>query len=67
MDAKLEKLIDAMSWDAGVVTPDTPLSDLAWDSVSVLTVIALSRTAGKTIAVEDIGKMKTVRDVLSAF
>lgn len=66
MDEKMVKLADALDWDVGGITPDTPLDTLQWDSMAMLTVIAVARGNGKTVSGSQVREMKTVGDVLAA-
>ena len=66
MNEKIEKLADALDWDLSAVTPETHLDTLQWDSMAMLTVIALARASGKTIKGDDLRKMVTVADVVAA-
>ena len=66
MNEKIEKLADALDWDLSAVTPETYLDTLQWDSMAMLTVIALARASGKTIKGDDLRKMVTVADVVAA-
>lgn len=66
MEEKIEMLADALEWDASKMTPETPLDELGWDSMAMMTVIAVGRAAGKTISGDQIRAMVTVGDVLAA-
>lgn len=66
MNAKIEKLADALDWDVSNVTPETHLDTLQWDSMAMLTVIALARANGKVVKGDDLKKMVTVADVIVA-
>ena len=66
MNEKIEKLADALDWDLSAVKPETRLDTLQWDSMAMLTVIALARASGKTIKGDDLRKMVTVADVVAA-
>lgn len=66
MNEKIEKLADALDWDASKITPETQLDTLAWDSMAMLTVVALARSAGKTVSGAQVREMKTVGDVINA-
>lgn len=47
-------------------TADTPLDSLGWDSMMMLTVIALAKSRGKTVTGDDLRTMKTIADVCAA-
>lgn len=66
MNEKIEKIADALDWDASSITPETRLDELQWDSMAMLTVIALARTAGKTVSGTQIREMETVGDIIAA-
>lgn len=66
MDEKMTKLADALDWDVDGLTPDTPLDTLQWDSMAMLTVIAVARGNGKTVSGSQVRDMQTVGDVLAA-
>ena len=60
----IDKLAGALDWEPNGITADTPLDTLGWDSMAMLTVIALARTAGKKVSGAEVRAMKTVGDVL---
>lgn len=62
---KIEKLADALDWDASALIPETHLDEMQWDSMAMLTVIAVARAAGKTVSGAQLRDMKTVADVLA--
>lgn len=66
MNEKMEKLADALDWDVSNVTPEAHLDTLQWDSMAMLTVIALARANGKVVKGDDLKKMVTVADVIAA-
>lgn len=66
MNEKIEKLADALDWDVSDVTPDTHLDTLQWDSMAMLTVVALARANGKVVKGDELKKMVTVADVIAA-
>lgn len=52
------------SWD-GTATPETPLESLGWDSMAMMGFIALLKSRfNKQMNVADLGRMKTVADLL---
>ena len=66
MNEQIEKLAEALDWNAAAITPETHLDTLQWDSMAMLTVIALARTNGKVVKGADLKAMVTVADVLAA-
>lgn len=66
MEEKIEMLADALEWEASKVSPQTPLDELGWDSMSMMTVIAVARAAGKMISGDQIRAMVKVGDILAA-
>ena len=49
MNEKIEKLADALDWDVSNVTPETHLDTLQWDSMAMLTIVAVARANGKVV------------------
>lgn len=66
MNEKIEKLADALDWDVSNVTPETHLDTLQWDSMAMLTIVAVARANGKVVKGDDLKKMVTVADVIAA-
>ena len=66
MNDKIEQIADALEWDASSLTLDTRLDQLQWDSMAMLTVVAIARANGKTVSGAQIREMQTVGDLLSA-
>lgn len=65
---KLEKIADVLDADAGTLQKDTRLDEIGWDSMGMLSVIALAKTNGKTVTGAQIRSFETVGDILeSAF
>ena len=63
---KIDKLADVLDQDSSALTRSTPLDTIGWDSMGMLSVIALAKTNGKTITGAQIRAFKTVDDILSA-
>lgn len=63
---KIEKIADVLDCDAAALTPDTRLEDIGWDSMGMLSVIALAKQNGKTILGDQIRTFTTLDDVLKA-
>lgn len=63
---KIEKIADILDCDSTALTPDTRLEDIGWDSMGMLSVIALAKQNGKTISGNELRCFKCVGDVLTA-
>lgn len=63
---KLERIADMLDRDAGELTADTRLDEIGWDSMGMLSVIALAKQNGKRISGEQIRAFETVGDILEA-
>ena len=63
---KIDKLADMLDQDSIALTMDTPLDAIGWDSMGMLSVIALAKTNGRIITGAQIRAFKTVNDILSA-
>lgn len=61
----IEALAEIFEKDAGSIAKDTPLDELGWDSMSILGVMALSKTHGKGLTGDQVKALKTVGDVLA--
>lgn len=66
MNEQIEKLSEALDWNAAAITPETHLDTLQWDSMAMLTVVALARANGKVVKGAALKAMVTVADVLAA-
>ena len=66
LNEKLEMLAELLDRDAGELTATTPLDTLGWDSMGMLSVIALAKTNGKTITGDTVRGFKTVGDLVAA-
>lgn len=63
---KIELLEDLFEADAGTITPEIKLSQVAWDSMAMLSLIALvSEKFGKRLNGADIRAFETVQDILA--
>jgi acyl carrier protein len=63
---KIELLEELFEADAGTLSPETSLSQLAWDSMAMLSLIALvSEKFGKRLNGSDIRAFETVQDILA--
>ena len=63
---KLGRIADVLDQDAGTLAVDTPLDEIGWDSMGMLSIIALAKTNGKTITGAQIREFATVNDILQA-
>ena len=66
MDDLIIELAEALDWDISKVREETLLTELQWDSMAVLTLIAVARVRDITVSAEKIRAMKTVGDILIA-
>ena len=65
-EEKLEILAEVFDCDAGDLNPSKALDELAWDSMTMLSVIAMAKTRfNKKIPGAQIREFKTVKDILS--
>ena len=63
---KIEKIADMLDQDAGALTPQTNLDEVGWDSMGMLSVIALAKTNGKPITGAQVRAFATIDDILQA-
>lgn len=63
---KIDRLADVLDQDAASLTVDTLLDTIGWDSMGMLSVIALAKTNGKTITGAQIRAFETVGDIIQA-
>ena len=63
---KIDRLAAILDQDAGSLTVDTMLDTIGWDSMGMLSVIALAKTNGKTVTGAQIRAFETVGDILQA-
>ena len=66
LNESLERLADILDVELGKLTPETRLDKIGWDSMGMLSVIALAKSNGRTITGEEIRSFSTVEDVLKA-
>lgn len=67
-EEKLDKIADVLDVDAGTLSVKTRLDEIGWDSMGMLSVIALAKTNGKTITGTQVRAFLTVGEILdSAF
>jgi len=63
---KLERVADILDQDALSLKSDTRLDEIGWDSMGMLSVIALAKTNGKTVTGQQVRSFETVGDILGA-
>ena len=63
---KIARIADALDQEIGALNVDTPLDAIGWDSMGMLSVIALAKANGKTITGAQIRAFSTVGDILEA-
>lgn len=65
-EEKMQELADLFEVEVGNLTPETELSALTWDSMTMLSVIALVKSRfDKRVSGTDLRAMKYVSDILS--
>jgi len=63
---KIEALEELFEMDAGVIRPETALDTLQWDSMAMLSLIALvNEKFGKRLSGSQVKSFKTVSDMLA--
>lgn len=63
---KIDRLADVLDQESGVLNAETRLDEIGWDSMGMLSVIALAKSNGKTITGAQIRAFETVGDILQA-
>ncbi len=63
---KIDRLADVLDQDSGALNAETRLDEIGWDSMGMLSVIALAKSNGKTITGAQIRAFETVGDILQA-
>ena len=63
---KIDRLADVLDQDSGALKAETQLDEIGWDSMGLLSVIALAKSNGKTITGAQIRAFETVGDILQA-
>jgi acyl carrier protein len=65
-EEKLETLAEIFDCDAGELKPETRLDEIGWDSMSMLSVIAMAKARfDRKIAGAEIRGFTTVQDILA--
>ena len=63
-EEKLDRIADVLDADTGSLSVDTRLDEIGWDSMGMLSIIALAKTNGKTITGTQVRAFATVGDIL---
>ncbi len=66
LQEKLDKIADMLDVDVGALTVETRLEEINWDSMGMLSVIALAKTNGKTVTGAQVRSFETVGDIVDA-
>ena len=66
LQEKLDKIADMLDVDIGALTVGTRLEEINWDSMGMLSVIALAKTNGKTVTGAQVRSFETVGDIVDA-
>ncbi|MGI5923179.1 MAG: acyl carrier protein [Lentisphaerae bacterium] len=61
----IEALADIFETDASSLTKETILKDIGWDSMTMLSVMALSKAHGKNLNGDQVRALVTVGDLLA--
>ena len=65
-EEKLDTLAEIFDCDAGELKPETRLDEIGWDSMSMLSVIAMAKARfDRKIASAEIRGFTTVQDILA--
>lgn len=64
MSALYEGLADIFEMDASEITADTSLSDLTWDSLAIVSTIALfDELYGREVSIDSLKNCATIGDI----
>ena len=63
-EEKIHQIADVLDVDASTLTVQTRLDAIGWDSMGMLSVIALAKTYGKTITGAQIRALETIGEIL---
>lgn len=66
LQEKLDKIADMLDVDVSALTVGTRLEEINWDSMGMLSVIALAKTNGKTVTGAQVRSFETVGDIVDA-
>ena len=61
---KLCRIADVLDADVATINSGTHLDDIGWDSMGMLSIIALAKTNGKTITGAQVRAFETVGDII---
>lgn len=62
---KMKKIADMLDVDLESLTADARLDEINWDSMGMLSVIALAKTNGKTVTGAQVRALVTVGDIMN--
>lgn len=62
---KIDKIADILDVDTDKIMVDTRLDEIGWDSMGMLSVIALAKANGKTVTGAQIRSFETVGEILN--
>ena len=65
-EEKLECIADVLDLDVAEISSKTRLNEIAWDSMGMLSIVALAKTNGKAISGAQIRAFTTIEDILQA-
>lgn len=66
LNEKIEILAEVFDRDAGEIKPETRLDEIGWDSMAMLSVIAMAKTRfSKKVTGTEIRAFVTVQDILN--
>ena len=66
LEEKIEIIAEMFDHDAGEIKPETNLDEIGWDSMAMLSVIAMAKTRfNKTIPGVQIRSFRSVQDILN--
>lgn len=63
---KIDRLADVLDQDSGALKAETQLDEIGWDSMGMLSVIALAKSNGKTVTGAQVRAFETVGDIIQA-
>ena len=63
---KINRIADVLDLDASSLTAQTRLDTIGWDSMGMLSVIALAKTNGKTVTGAQVRAFDTVGEIILA-
>ena len=63
---KIDRVADVLDKEPGSIGANTRLDEIGWDSMGMLSVIALARANGRTVTGAEVRAFETVGDILGA-